>query len=473
MSAGDESGRPSTKLMLVRLAVVIALLGVAIHHQHQLFSNMPFRVKLFEQKMRLPDPRFTRVAVLGFRQTYADFMFLRAIQAYGAGWLRPGESREPIYDYFDKVSDIDPRFTALYRFGNLLVADTGGDYERGRKLLKKGLMRNPRDFDIAYIGIYDAIWATNDEVAAMWFIRMISRFDDAPAFLVRMSEYVERRQGRYENAYEMLLGFYIEYGRSGNTFERNLLSNRFRTVVDRWYRRHIAEGLERYFLEHGDYAIEMEQILSEKYTPPALLPLLERAKEAGDAMTWSSLPVEEAARQAMRLSMILVEGLPPEPTGTWYYLSRGLRAQVIADMSLTEDSPVDRRFGYVVSAREFLTPLDSHSLMAQAAIQSYQRLHNGEAPPPSFMESYLGADGMGGHFVYDPSGPFFYSTSVKRVAEGLEPRMGASGRGPFPLPLRPSFNDFPEDKAWAVKEGLLNPDGSEVLLPIPDPGAAY
>lgn len=468
----NASGRPSTGLLFAKLAVVALLMAMAVHHQHRLFSNQPHRVDLFEQKMRLPDPKWTRVATMGFRQVYADFMFLRAIQAYGAGWLRPGESREPIYDYFDKVSDIDPRFSALYRFGNLIVADNGGDYERGQKLLKKGLMNNPRDFDIAYIGIYDAIWAMDDEAGAKWFITMISRHDDAPEFLLRMSEYVDRKQGRYEAAFESLLGFYIRYGREGNTFERGLLANRFSTVVDNWYRRHLAEGLERYYQDTGEYAIDMEQILDPKYTPPALVPLLERAREAGDALTASDLPPDEAAKEAARLSMIRVEGLPPEPTGTWYFLSRGKRAQVMADPDIKSDDPVDKRFGYVMALREFLRPVDEHSISAQGQILRYKRENNDTPPPPEYMADYIGPDSMGGHFVYDPSGPFFYSTMVKRISEEKEPRMGVSGRGPFPLPLRPSFTDYPEDKAWAIEQKLINPDGSEILTPVLAPSDA-
>jgi hypothetical protein len=468
MSA-PATGRPSLALLLARLACIALLLGMAVHHQHRLFSNQPHRVELFEQKMRLPDPAWTRVATLGFRQAYADFMFLRAIQAYGAGWLRPGESREPVYDYFDKVSDIDPRFTALYRFGNLIVADSGGDYKRGQRLLKKGLLRNPRDFDIAYIGIYDAIWAMDDEASAKWFIHMLERQKDAPEFLLRMKEYVDRKQGRYEAAFETLLGFYVRYGREGNTFERSLLSNRFRTIVDGWYRRHLAEGIERYFLDTGEYPMDMEQILDPKYTPPALLPLLERAKEAGDALTASDIPAEEAAREAARLSMIRIDGLPPEPTGTWYFLSRTKRTILMNDPKITADDPAEKRFGYIVAVREFLRPMDEHSIVAQNEILKYRRENNDTPPPPEWMAGMLGPDSLGGHFVYDPSGPFFYSTTVKRISEGKEPRMGASGRGPFPLPLRPSFTDYPEDMAWAIEQKLINPDGSPVITPLLEP----
>jgi hypothetical protein len=40
--------------------------------------------------------------------------------------------------------------------------------------------------------------------------------------------------------------------------------------------------------------------------------------------------------------------------------------------------------------------------------------------------------------------------------------MGLTGRGPFPFTIEPSILDHPEDYAWALRKGYIQPDGTEL-----------
>lgn len=457
-SSSHAPHRASRRRFLIQLILVAALFSGAVLHQRRVLSQIGFNVRLFEQKLRIPSGQALRVLTLGFNNIYADLMFIRSIQAYGAGWLKPGESREPVYDYFDKVSDVDPHFIPLYKFGNLLLADLGHDGPRGQAILKKGLYKNPGNWELAYLGVYNAVWMLNDPDEGKWFVRMVKRYPSTPGYVIRMEEYIDRNLGQFESALALTLDFEIRYARDGNDFERRILRNRYVEIADGWYRREIKAGMRRYYDKYGKYPIAMEELLASDVFPPFPALILDDFTELVDAVAYSNLNQDQAVDAALQRVVRPIDGLPPDPRGYWYYLSE-LTFREFGIEKTDPETRGDAVFDYLFSTGEVLEQMNNVAMEGQRFVLSYMSEYDGEKPSQSEMAHLLNPDWIGGHWVYDREENIFFSTAQVRLNERTDPRIGAKGRGPFPLPLFPTLNDFPEDRDWAAKEGWIVKDG--------------
>ena len=89
-------------------------------------------------------------------------------------------------------------------------------------------------------------------------------------------------------------------------------------------------------------------------------------------------------------------------------------------------------------------------------------------PTDEEIKHFLGRDPLGGHFVYQreaeesPIYGVYFSTAGRRISEKKEPRIGISGRGPWPFSIAPRLQDNPEDKKWGIEHGYILPDGTEL-----------
>lgn len=461
---------PREKAALAIQGIIAALCIVAaVGYQRAHFARQQFKPELFTQHLRLPDAQVLRAATLGFRHLYADFMFLRAIQAYGAGWLKPNESREPVYQYFDRVAEVDPQFIPIYRFGNLIVADIGGDGERGQRILRKGVTYNPGSWELCYLGIYNAIWLLDRPDDGKWFLHYAERNKDTPEYVRRMGEFIERRQGRYEAAFDVNIDYFVRYQRAGNEQERMLLYNRFYDIADKWSRRHIHQGIENFQkANNGAHPKSIEEVLKPEYLPDSEIGNLMAVEATAEEAANRGLGLEESVEFVRRNSRMRVSGLPPEPKGTWYYFD-SRKIERVEALDIPTSAPLEVRFPYVDAPSAHFVEMDSYALFTGAQIKS-EFVKPGEPTviPENVAATVFRADPIGGRYDWDDTNKVIISTARERMTKGREPRIGARGWGPFILPLEPSLSDFKEDFDWAVKHGVMDAEGNRLTWPAED-----
>jgi hypothetical protein len=322
--------------------------------------------------------------------------------------------------------------------------------------------------------MYNAIFQSNDLLDARWFAIRLRRIPNAPGFMKRMEEYIERQDGRFELAFEINVRYYIQYLLANNDIEREIIERRMVSVVDSLARQKIAAAAWAYADDHdGNHPLRMEDILDPRYLPDFDSPDLNLFRYAIgvhereiNSLSAGVEPPEDLIRSITDLSTRRITGLPPEPFGTWYLIwtpAREYFEKVIQEPGMRRTDNLH----YVRSAYELLKDADHQLLRAQEIIMSHYAQH-GEKPSDEQLQGILGRDALGGHFVYQreaPESPTYgvvYSTAGRRVSEGREPRMGLTGRGPFPFTIEPSILDHPEDYAWALRKGYIQPDGTEL-----------
>jgi len=127
--------------ILVLLFLMLAGTAFWLQHFHiRAIKETPYRDSLY-----LPHGKQVNLMAIGYDQFLADFLWLRAIQAFGGYWRAGDKVSEAVYNYFDVISDLSPHFIEVYKFGNLVMGDEGGDYERALTFLEKGQRYNWRN----------------------------------------------------------------------------------------------------------------------------------------------------------------------------------------------------------------------------------------------------------------------------------------------------------------------------------------
>lgn len=462
------SARPRDMVLLAGIAV---LLTVASVRQHFLLTSLEYRHQLFEQRLQLPPTEVLRFLTLGYDNVYANWLWLQSIQAFGSGWITEDGTTRPIYRYFDTLTDVDPKFISAYRFANLIIGDNRHDWDLGQKILEKGSLNNPFNYEIPHLGIYNALWSYDGELDARWFATRLDRIRNAPGFMKRLAEYIERRVGRYEAAYDFNIRYLIEYMHRDNEIERDIVVRRVENLLDRWYKRELGLAAQRFFEEHGRHPELMEELLDGGYIEPFEAPVMGIFANAAEraVMEMSTLPREadvpdHLVEQVAGQSIVTIAGLPPEPHGFWYLISE----PAALFLNETGDEVENwERLPYMVSARDLTTEMDRNAMSAQQYIIEYHAEYDGALPTEEEMERFYGRDHLGGHYRYDREAPesptygVFYSTATRRINDGREPRMGMHGPGPFGLPVQPTLSENEVDRLWGVENGYIDEDGNE------------
>ncbi len=452
--------------------LVIILLSLAVLYQNRRLSNVDQVWERYRQKIKLPPSEVLKFVTLGYDQIYADWLWLQSIQQYGKGWITENNSTEPIFEYFDVLTDIDPQFVSAYRFGNLIIGDNRLDWENGQGLLRKGVYKNPDNYDIPYLGLYNAIWQTDDRIDAKWFAYQLRRNPNAPHFMKRLEEYIERKSGRYDAAFEINMRYLLEYLATGNEVEESIVRKRMRVSLDDWYRNELDDAAQRYIDLYGDHPMRMEDILTPDLRPDFRAPvpsLIQRSLDQYEVEI-SQIHGKEVPRalvdQVVEASYANVVGLPPEPLyQTWYFIHDGIRNDYVLNPQGFGRDP--KHLPYIIAAGEMIKRINEHMVQFQRFVMEFKE-ENGRLPNDSEVDEYIIRDPLGGHFVYDRTDPVspvygtFQSTAARRIDQNREPRMGWSGPGPFPLPLQPSLKEHEVDLVWGIENGYIKEDGTEI-----------
>jgi hypothetical protein len=461
------------------LGVIVALLMIfCIMRQANFYKDWWEGPGHYVQRIDIPSSDVIRLAALGYDNLYADFLTLRAVQMFGASWRTPEgveDATAPIFNYFDVLTDLDPHFVPVYELANLIISDDKGDHKRGLEIIRKGIMHNPRDWKLPYLGMYTSLWGLDDPDSARIFLHFAQNAR-APEHVLRMNEYIERQSGQYFSAFDINIGHFLRYTQLGMEDEREITMHKFQTILDGWYKLELARAAERFLNATGEHPRTIEDLLTEEYmprfeapVPMRLLPLLDYAKEHGLPPTQESQDfIRETASQT-------IVGLPPDPAGFWYFVEPTARQNRV-DNPRPDTASLPDRFDYFFSMSLAAFDLNRVSGEAQEFIMTFMK-DEGRPPTHEEMAPFLGGDFYGGHYEYfpdyvgasgEPEPRFASSATLRMYITKEDPRLGLMGTlDDFPLrqgvflpglppylETNPSIWDFPEDAEWALCKGL-------------------
>lgn len=151
----------------------------------------------------LPRPEFLRGLGAGYHNLVADFLWLGMLQQIGVADTGPGYRN--VYPFADLASDLDPRFSEVYRFAGISIPFNEGrehwvNVEESNAILAKGLVAFPGDFRLSFALATNLMLFTKDYKAAAKLFESMAQDPAAPAYFGALATRLFAQGGAFEDA---------------------------------------------------------------------------------------------------------------------------------------------------------------------------------------------------------------------------------------------------------------------------------
>lgn len=160
-----------------------------------------------EERLYLPDAKYTKPLLLGYHGAAADLLWIRIVQYVGSHF--EADKRYPqLARALDLVTSLDPHFIEPYRFGGLFLQMLAREPEAAVSLLEKGAAANPDRWELPHdLGRYYFLEA-HDDAKALWWWERAAKLPGRPEYLPRFVARLYARTGHLETALELWAELY-------------------------------------------------------------------------------------------------------------------------------------------------------------------------------------------------------------------------------------------------------------------------
>lgn len=160
-----------------------------------------------EERLYLPDAKYTKPLLLGYHGAAADLLWIRIVQYVGSHF--EADKRYPqLARALDLVTSLDPHFIEPYRFGGLFLQILAREPGAAVSLLEKGAVANPDRWEFPHdLGRYYFLEA-HDDTKALWWWERAAKLPGRPEYLPRFVARLYARTGHAETALTLWLELY-------------------------------------------------------------------------------------------------------------------------------------------------------------------------------------------------------------------------------------------------------------------------
>jgi tetratricopeptide (TPR) repeat protein len=127
---------------LLRVLLLLGVLSAALVAVTQWRLEHIRTARPAEEFRYLPKGDHLKVAALGYDQLVADLLWLKTIQVMGEKG-REAQDAEWLYQAFDAITTLDPKFDYVYQLGGIFLSVLSGRADLAVQLLSKGTQNNP------------------------------------------------------------------------------------------------------------------------------------------------------------------------------------------------------------------------------------------------------------------------------------------------------------------------------------------
>ncbi|HQH11930.1 MAG TPA: hypothetical protein PLS31_05815 [Candidatus Sumerlaeota bacterium] len=380
-----------------RILLFFLIFIPAVFIQNKQLNIIRKKPRIYRQSLYLPSGKNIRLISIGYDRFMADFIWLRAIQAFGGHW-ESDRNYQSIYHLFDVITDLDPGFIEAYTFGNLVMGDEGGHQRLGLELINKGIIKNPTNYLLPYWGGYAAFWQMDDPVLAKYYYTRALKARDVPNFVSRILTYMELKSGRYQVAFEKYLRDWLEGIDNQDDIVIGIASERILDVIDEWQRYIITQAAKKYVVETGKNPSDIADLAKagviEPYTMIDTQILLAKIRQ------YSAQPGKMMNHYQEILDACIRENatsLPKHPRGLWYFFNPSLNPE---------------NTGYVVDMVRYLESMQNLLSAVRKRIWTFYK-EKGRHPydlSEIYKDSFKIPEPFGGKWIYSPYDGAFYSS---------------------------------------------------------------
>lgn len=156
-----------------------------------------------DSKPTLPRADFLKVAGAGLHNFVADYFWILTIQQTG-GATTERDYRD-IYYFADLVTDIDPKFRAVYRSAAVIIPfnlgrETWVNTKESSDITRKGLKAYPDDAQLNLLLAHNLIFYDRDYTAAADVMTHLSKLPDARPHWAQLATRLYAASGEFETS---------------------------------------------------------------------------------------------------------------------------------------------------------------------------------------------------------------------------------------------------------------------------------
>ncbi|MBI3267559.1 MAG: hypothetical protein HYZ53_00945 [Planctomycetes bacterium] len=156
----------------------------------------------------LPNKHLLRSLSVDFDLLTADFLWIEATDIALPSERDPSKIDSEAWFYvLDTITEMDPYFKVVYRYGGSYLPRYGNNLERGNQLLQKALRWLPEEWEFAAILSFNAAHLSHppDQEAAIRYMEQAAQSPSAPQYVREMSAMMHTQAGNRTTSMRMLL----------------------------------------------------------------------------------------------------------------------------------------------------------------------------------------------------------------------------------------------------------------------------
>lgn len=155
----------------------------------------------------LPPGEYLKLAVLGYRDIVADFIWLKAVQNY-AGRNQSRAGYLAAYHAADVATDLNPDFVHAYKASGTILSVWANMPNESVAILKKGVQNNPTVWELPFFLAYDYYYDLHDPQTAATYFQKAAGLPGAPGWLGKLAAKMTVQAGDPDAALEFLQRLY-------------------------------------------------------------------------------------------------------------------------------------------------------------------------------------------------------------------------------------------------------------------------
>ncbi len=215
-----------------------------------------------ERVLYLPRGDSLKFMCLGYDGIAADLIWIRSVMYVG----RRMRDRDRKYEWLEKLyrvtTDLDPHWREPYRVGAILLSALPQDDERAMNLLRRGLERNPADWQMAYQAAKLNMLRGRNREALKW-LNLISR--TMPGHTPVVEATATRLRLEHHDYPEALRGAAMSLRSGPGEIMRAVDVSNYREALARLLATDLSEWSRRYRDSTGHPAANLGELLQTRF----------------------------------------------------------------------------------------------------------------------------------------------------------------------------------------------------------------
>jgi len=308
---------------LTSFLLFFVLLLIAVGFQHRYLEKIrkwrPYRDSLY-----LPRGEYVKLISLGYDMVMADFLWLRAIQAFG-GHFMSDKDYSNVINLFNVITDLNPYFVDAYLFGDTVVGEESGDFRKGLALIDKGIIKTlRRTYRLGYWGGYDCVWNLKDYLRAKYYYRMALKCPDCPDYVDRLLAHVDEEMGNFHIAFEKRIEDYLRAIDNNDDILKSIAERKVKDVIQKWHIAILTSAATKYKEEFSKDITSLSQLIESGVLGTYSAPRYDRFWEKVASLQEQQKQLLPHFQEIVKSTMdTFTNEIPPEPLGTFYFVVHG------------------------------------------------------------------------------------------------------------------------------------------------------